>query len=191
VVLEAGRVVAAGRPGEVPLPSEAPAPAAAGALAGGLIGNAIDGRPFVVDCYIRGSVSGPVAGGLIGDAGNNYASRTPILINSYAACKMLPLPGSQWLPTFGGLFGREDRHGQRFTVAACLWDAKLSGVQVGIGTGPHPGYYGTGLTTERMQQLETFEQAGWVLGYTWAMPESGYPVLRWELTAEAGQKPQN
>ena len=73
-------------------------------------------------------------------------------------------------------------------MAGCFWDTKLSGVQVGIGTGPNPGYYGTGLTTDQMQQLETFRQAGWDLGYTWAMSEGSYPVLRWELTENASQR---
>jgi hypothetical protein len=47
---------------------------------------------------------------------------------------------------------------------------------------------GTGLTTEQMQQQDTFKRAGWDFGYTWAMPEGGYPVLRWELAEGAGPR---
>ena len=35
-----------------------------------------------------------------------------------------------------------------------------------------------------------FQQAGWDFGSTWVMPDSGYPVLRWELAAAVESKPQ-
>ena len=145
--------------------------------AGGLAGNAALFAPhgqLVADCYARGSVAGSITGGLIGNASDVR------IVNCYAACEMIPAasPAATSSTTaVGGLWGNADAHSPPL-VTGCFWDVELSNVHVGAGSGP--GHYGTGLTTQQMQQRDAFQQAKWDLGYTWAMPENDYPVLQWE-----------
>ena len=156
-------------------------------IAGGLIGHGpYDGS--VADCYARGSATGVVVGGLIGNLENGgvYNSR---ILNSYAACDMLAPSDSAKSVVGSGLFGKKQWSWQPSIVIGCFWDKELP--KVPLVADLSPANYGTGLTTRQMQQQETFKQAGWDLGYTWAMLEDGYPALRWELVGEAGQKPQN
>jgi hypothetical protein len=152
--------------------------------AGGLTGD-IQGGVSVVDSYARGSVAGSVAGGLAGNAAT--VGFPTYVLNSYAACEMLGLSVGKEVPVVGGLFGKTTSSAGSFTAAACFWDAELSKIPVGIGSGP--AYSGTGLATKQMQQQDTFKQAGWDFDSTWAMQENGYPVLQWELVQDAGQKP--
>ncbi len=147
--------------------------------AGGLIGSALVSGGPIMDCYARGSVAGSLAGGLAG-----LTSAVPVL-SSYAACEMTPLASSDGtIAVMGGLFG-EARYLSATQVADCFWDAELSGVSVGAGS--NLVSYGEGLTTERMQQQATFEQAGWDFRSVWTMAEGEYPALQWESAADAAQ----
>ncbi|MEN6577747.1 MAG: GLUG motif-containing protein, partial [Phycisphaerales bacterium] len=141
--------------------------------AGGLIGNAsLVSRGPIMDCYTRGSVTGSPAGGLVG------AVVGAQVLNSYAACEVIPLtPGDGTAAVAGGLFG-EAGASSRILVDGCFWDTGVSGV--GLSTGQGVQYIGTGLTTVQMQQKATFEQAGWDLDSVWAIAEGEYPVLQWE-----------
>jgi len=145
--------------------------------AGGLIGtvHAMSGAS-ITDCCAQGSVAGSSTGGLVG-----IASGVPVL-NSYAACEMIPLVSSDGTPaTVGGLLG-EANYLPEIRVTNCLWDGELSGIPLGAGS--DSGSYGTGLTTEQMQQQGTFEQAGWDLDTVWTMQEDWYPILQWERAAD-------
>jgi hypothetical protein len=153
-------------------------------IAGGLIGHG-PGDGSVADCYARGSVASAVVGGLIGNLDNSGANDSRIL-SSYAACDMLAPPGSAESPVGSGLFGKEQWPWQPSIIIGCFWDKELP--KVPLMAGPYPANYGTGLTTQQMQQQETFKRAGWDLGYAWAMPEGGYPVLRWELAEDGRQR---
>jgi hypothetical protein len=155
-------------------------------VAGGLIGHGPhDGS--VVDCYARGSVMGIAAGGLIGNLEGSGFNDSRIL-NSYAVCDMLAPPGNAASPVGSGLFGGKQWPWQPSIVLGCFWDKEL--VKVPLVSDLSPASYGTGLTTQQMQQQDMFQQAGWDFGSTWVMPESGYPVLRWELAAGVESKPQ-
>ena len=153
---------------------------AAGGLAGGL-----QGGVSLVNNYARGSVTGSVIGGLAGDA--NMVGFPTSVVNSYAACAMLPLAGGKDVPVVGGLFGKTGSPSGSFLTAACFWDAELSNTLFGAGSGS--ASCGTGLTTKQTQQQDTFQQAGWDFDSTWAMPDRGYPVLRWELAQDTAGKP--
>jgi len=147
--------------------------------AGGLVGDAslsASRSPLISDCHSRGVVAGTIVGGLIG------AASWVRIVNSYAACEMVPMVGATPV-VLGGLLGEADV--RRPPLApGCFWDAELSGVSAGIGSGR---VLGTSLTTEQMQQQATFEQAGWDFDSVWVMAEDGYPVLQWEVAADAGQ----
>jgi hypothetical protein len=158
--------------------------------AGGLIGFGPAGGS-VADCYARGSIAGVVVGGLIGDIEMSGPDESRIL-DSYAAFAVLPRPSGGEALIGNGLCGRKLYSWGPWhvlPVLGCFWDKELP--KVHFAPGPYPANFGTGLTTQQMQQQATFKQTGWDFGSTWAMPESGYPVLRWELTADAGQQPQN
>jgi hypothetical protein len=132
-----------------------------------------------MDCYAQGSVTGSLTGGLVGSI-----SATPLL-NSYAACEMIPMAsGDGTTAVMGGLLG-EARYLAATQVTGCFWDAELSGVSVGAGSGA--ASCGTGLTTEQMRQKTTFEQAGWDLDSIWAITEGEYPILQWESAVDAAQ----
>ncbi len=148
--------------------------------AGGLLGDTSI-KVSVVDCYARGSVAGSLIGGLTG--GDSGASGSHVyVLNSYAACTMVPLAEGQEVPVLGGLVGSRKPPYETFTTVACFWDTELS--QVLIGTGAGPMYCGTGLTTKQMQQPDAFRQAGWDFDSTWTMAKDGYPQLRWEKPKE-------
>jgi hypothetical protein len=155
--------------------------------AGGLLGSTSTSLS-VVDCYARGSTAGSIIGGLIGkhDEGVGFPA---YLVNSYAACIMQPVAQGQQAPVVGGLFGSRTLRNAVPAEIACFWDAELS--QARLGTGSGPACSGTGLTTKQMQQQSTFQQARWDLDRTWTLPADSYPVLQWELAAEAGQRAQN
>jgi hypothetical protein len=150
--------------------------------AGGLIGR-LPGGGSIIDSYARGSITGSVIGGLAGDAG---PVGFPIwVVNSYAACEILPPAAGNDSAVAGGLFGKITLSKGSFLTDASFWDTELS--EVSLGTGAGPDYGGTGLPTQQMQQQDTFQQAGWDFDSTWTMSDGGYPVLRWELARAAEQ----
>ncbi|HNS22880.1 MAG TPA: hypothetical protein PKH24_20445 [Sedimentisphaerales bacterium] len=146
--------------------------------AGGLVGNALlSSGGLLADCYARGSVTGSPAGGLAG------AIVGTSVLNSYAACEMIPATTSDGTaPVVGGLFGQASPSLDA-PMDGCFWDSQLSVVSVGAGSDSTS--CGIGLTTEQMQQQATFEQAGWDFDSIWAMTEGEYPALQWELAADA------
>jgi hypothetical protein len=146
--------------------------------AGGLIGEAFS-ELTIADCYARGSVTGSTAGGLIG---NTHSGVNTYILNSYAACPLFGRAGATAPPLVGGLFGRRDWDQPAYLITGCLWDAELS--RTTAGTGLTLADFGTGLTTQALQQRTTFEQAGWDFGYTWVLPPGDYPVLQWEMAQD-------
>jgi hypothetical protein len=144
--------------------------------AGGLVGRGGPHRGrMLADSYARGSVTGYTIGGLVG---TGYELR---IANCYAACEMLAVDTEDGPARAGGALGRVQ---QGPVMSGCFWDTELSGLDAPLGD-RSPFYnafdLGTGLTTEQMQDETVFEQAGWYLGYIWAVPEADWPVLRWEL----------
>ena len=131
---------------------------------GGLVGSTVP-VSNVSDCYSRGNVSGmDQVGGLIGfDAG--------LMTQCYST------GGVSGIGRVGGLVGR----GNPFSPDAIVnnfWDIETSG-SAGSAAG-------IGLTTDRMQDRQTFLDAGWDfvdevdngLHEIWRMPdEGGYPEL--------------
>jgi hypothetical protein len=71
------------------------------------------------------------------------------------------------------------------SLTACFWDIQTSGRSNGVGYGSSGG--ATGKTTDLMQTLSTFTDAGWDFSTTdgdpadWQMPPSSYPRLAWEI----------
>ncbi|NLO32502.1 MAG: hypothetical protein GX117_03985 [Candidatus Hydrogenedentes bacterium] len=109
---------------------------------------------YVYDCYATGSITGTTyVGGLIGrHYGRLYAS--------YAT-------GAPQGSTFvGGLVGSNEG-----MIDWSFWDTDSSGQYERTG--------GRGLPTEKMQQISTFQIAGWS-GRGWVMEEGDYPHLQWE-----------
>ncbi len=149
---------------------------------GGLAGEIFFGSS-IMDCYAHGSVAGSMIGGLVGDAGTT--GFPALILNSYAAGEMLGLSDAN-APVVGGLLGSRKFQFDRLVVSGCFWDTERSKVQVATGAGP--AGYGTGLTTQQMQQEDTYKQVGWDFDAVWTMPEGGYPILRWEL-AQDTKKP--
>ncbi len=134
---------------------------------GGLVGKNFDKNPTVTDCYSVAAVTGSsIVGGLIGES--NGSTR-----NCYSAG---PVSGSD---SVGGLVGWCHSRSQRDRGGlACFWDTMTTGQTVSD--------RGTGLTTAQMQEMQTYQSAGWdFLGQMqdglheiWQMPEGGgYPAL--------------
>ena len=126
---------------------------------GGLVGVNVASVSY---CYSTGAVSGRDAiGGLVG------GNRGPVN-NSYSIGMVIGDERS------GGLVGREDEYGN---APNCFWDKEVSGVDTSID--------GSGLTTEGMQQADTYLDAGWdsvgestngLHGF-WLIENSAYPRL--------------
>jgi hypothetical protein len=150
---------------------------AAEQTAGGLIGDgdAAFGA-WVMDSYVRGSVTGSRIGGLLG------LTSDVSIMNCYAACAMIPVASDDGRPAaVGGLFGDTTKYRVPLVIGS-FWDTEVSGA--GLSSGDGTQYPGTGLSTDQMQQQATFEQAGWNFASVWAMTEGGYPILQWELALE-------
>jgi hypothetical protein len=131
---------------------------------GGLAGT---NRGSVADCYARGAVAGDrCIGGLVGQ-NNKLVSRC------YGAGAVT---GSG---NVGGLIGLADP--ATASTSSSFWDIEAAGIQISAG--------GIGWTQKRMQDQDTFLQAGWdFVGETtngiqdlWVMPEGGYPELTMSL----------
>lgn len=150
--------------------------------AGGLVGDGhVAYGTWIMDSHVSGSVAGSCIGGLLG-----VVARSMRIMNSYAVCEMIPVaPGGQdAVAVMGGFFGDASTY-QAPLVIGSFWDMEVSGTSFSTGQGTQ--YPGAGLTTERMQQQATFEQAGWDFRSVWTMTEGEYPVLQWESAADAAQ----
>ena len=161
-----------------------------GDYVGGLVG-----RHFgpINNCYSNGYVgaTGDYVGGLAGENGG-------IITNCYSLCSVAGneyvggLTGYNWTAisncysaglvsgnkAVGGLVGHNNGRSGGGTITNSVWDVNTSGWATSAG--------GTGKTTDEMQQISTFLDAGWdFLGETangtcnfWQMPDSpDYPVL--------------
>jgi hypothetical protein len=140
---------------------------------GGLIGFNWGG--VVSNCYSTGIVSGfDLVGGLMG---RNYNG---MVNNCYSTG---PVSGTGGF--VGGLVGKNDgEDGSSGIVLHSFWDRQTSGQTGGDGS------TGTDKTTAKMQDMNTFLDAGWdFVGETtngpsddWSEPAGGgYPVLWWQL----------
>jgi hypothetical protein len=141
------------------LASHSSAAASGSGYIGGLVGF---NDAYVAASYSSGPVSGGAAvGGLVGQnrRGTITMSYSTGLVSGDSA--------------IGGLVGA----GDSFHVTACFWDIESSG-RISSAAG-------TGLTTARMRDMETFLEAGWdfadeVFNGTcdyWQMPAEGPPRL--------------
>ena len=146
--------------------------------AGGFIGRARWSRfsfSLILDCYVQGSVAGSIVGGLAGQACSTR------VMNFYTANEIFLLEGNDKELIVGGLYGkvRTSILDKAPLTIACFWDTELSGIT--IGTGSDPLELGMGLTTEQMQDKETFRNAGWDFSHVWMISEGDYPRLQWEI----------
>ncbi|MHC5155184.1 MAG: GLUG motif-containing protein [Planctomycetota bacterium] len=156
-------------------------------LIGGLVG---DSRGNIISCYASGSVTAyEWVGGLTGDhfglisysyatgevtgtgsfaIGGLSGSNCDKIVACYSTGKVTASSGT------GGLVGRDTSSSTYF---ACFWDTETSQQSTSEG--------GTGLTTEQMQDVNTFISAGWDFANEnengtnqfWTMPPNGYPQL--------------
>jgi len=139
---------------------------------GGLVGNNYGTvRWSYSHAHVRGQ---KYAGGLIGYH-PSYRSKTQSCFST-GTVKGIDASSN----SLGGLLG----YLSSGIVTGCFWDQQTSGMETGGG--------GTGKTTEQMQSLETFLEAGWSfydiarkqVG-VWIMPEHGaYPTLSWQSESE-------
>jgi len=130
---------------------------------GGLVGS---NNGMVSRCFAHVDVSGDYGvGGLIGQS-SGFANEC------YA------IGGHSVKGHIGGLIGARWGSG---SVIKCFWDTQTSGTDHSKG--------GTGKTTEQMQQIDTFQEAGWDFagaaddGFDdiWVMPgDNRYPILWWQ-----------
>jgi len=125
-------------------------------------------RSYIHNCYARGSVIGEEnVGGIVG-----YNDRFGTIKNCYATGSV------SGAIKVGGLIG-QNRNGD---VIYSFWDIETSGQTISAG--------GTGETTARMQNPDTYIDSGWIFtyqqdgpNYTWAEPVGGgYPILWWQIS---------
>jgi hypothetical protein len=139
-----------------------------GGLIGSFSGNA------VTDCYATGSVGGGIGtwpiGGLVGSLGMMGGK----ISNCYATGKVSQ---GNLKANFGGLIGQMQSSPWTH-VNHCFWDVETTGVTVSAA--------GQGLTTSQMQDIQTYQAAGWDLvddmtdgmDDIWYIPaDGGYPLL--------------
>ena len=126
------------------------------AQVGGVVGQN-QGEGLVSNSYGRGQVSGSSrVGGLVG---YNFGGRVE---SSFAAAI---ITGEQEI---GGLVGSQ----WSALVEESFWDVEISGVAESAG--------GEGRTTEELNQIETFEVAGWSIEGVGPDENDGYPYLSGE-----------
>ena len=167
---------------------------------GGLVGDLAGAEALVIGCYSSGTVSGQsmYIGGLVG-----VVRELACVSDSYSMCIV------DGETSVGGLIGQfgagedvtggivthcyscgdvkgDDKVGglvgwgtlPLWSISECFWDIEASGQTA--------SFYGTGLTTAEMQNINTYLEAGWDFieenknGYDdiWQMPASGgYPAL--------------
>ena len=162
--------------------------------AGGLAGT---NEGMITGCFTTGQcMGGRYVGGLVG---RNYQGTISCCFSTAEALEGVydagGLVGNNWRGSVvecyatgrvscvseygeGGVVGSSGS-----TVLACFWDTQTSGLQSSDA--------GEGRTTAQMQDIETFQLAGWDFvsandGPTdaWAMPEGGgYPILWWQMAS--------
>ena len=127
---------------------------------GGLAGKTVDEQSVVSNCYSTGSVDGGTyVGGLLGQVERGRA------FNSYSTGSV---SGNQYV---GGFTGNIRVLGG---VMHCFWDTETSGQSTSPG--------GTGKTTDEMQTISTFSEAGWDFNAIWTICAGmNYPVLLWQI----------
>jgi hypothetical protein len=140
-----------------------------GRYAGGLAG---EDYGTIVASYSTGAVNGDeYAGGLVGQTSGD---------NSITMCYSTgAVTGRQWR---GGLVAGHGEYGENWVVAS-FWDTETSGRANSAG--------GVGLETLRMQDIDTFRNAGWDLVREygngrceyWEMKPGEYPRLRYHTGA--------
>ncbi len=133
-----------------------------GRTLGGLVGTCLTG--IITGCYATGSVSGSwELGGLVGSL--LIGSK---ITNCYAVGRVSSSTNSA---NSGGLVGTIDR--EYIWVNGCFWDVETSSLSRSAA--------GIGLATAQMQDIETYQNAGWdFAGYRtdgisdiWRMSEGG------------------
>jgi hypothetical protein len=162
-----------------------------GALAGST-GGEYTGTSTITGCYSTGTVRGTSGtssvGGLVGDSWGaiSYCYSTAAVsggscvgglvgVNEYSPVRWCYSTGAvRGTESAGGLVGfNNEGH-----VSRCFWDTQTSGCAQSDG--------GTGKITSEMQDIRTYQDAGWDfvgevndgLHEVWRMPEEGgYPVL--------------
>ncbi len=136
-------------------------------LVGGLIG---ENSGDISNCYATGTVIGEEnVGGLVGYQGRFDSNAT--VSQCYAACGIIASPND----SIGGLIGKSSVHSINTNS---FWDINVSGQKTSAG--------GIGLPTAKLQDSETYLNAGWdMVGETsngaadiWTIIESNtYPQL--------------
>ena len=152
-----------------------------GSYIGGFIGHS---GGDVSNCYSLGSVSchdSEDVGGFVGRNGGNG-----IINNCYSAS---PVIVDEDCDDFGGFVGYDYSD----LISNSFWDIETSGMP-----DPESGYEDEdgmiGLTTDQMQNINTFLDAGWDFTAEtangtddiWFMPQNGYPLLAWEPASQQG-----
>jgi hypothetical protein len=120
----------------------------------------------IISCYSTVAITGrDKSGGLVG-------LNTGSIVSSYAtgAVRSTPPDIGTKDPYFGGLVGQN----YEGTITASFWDMQTTRQAVSYG--------GKGLTTQQMQTLSIYQNAGWA-GRGWVIQDGiGYPRLSWENT---------
>jgi len=140
-------------------------------IIGGLVGENLEGGD-ISDCYStalvacrQGGSPSKGAGGLVGNNAGGTISRC------YSAGKVI---SETVFASLGGLMGINSGE----SIDACFWDVQASGRTSGVGEGASVGIFGK--TTEQMQTLTTFTDAGWDFSKpVWMMSGQDYPRLIW------------
>lgn len=138
---------------------------------GGLVGENLEWGS-ICDCYSmalvacrQGGSPSEGAGGLVGHNAGGTISRC------YSAGKVI---SETVFASLGGLIGSSSGE----SIGACFWDVQASGRTSGVGEGSSEGIFGK--TTEQMQTISTFTDAGWDFDRpVWMMSGQDYPRLIW------------
>ncbi|HML75411.1 MAG TPA: hypothetical protein PKB02_13050, partial [Anaerohalosphaeraceae bacterium] len=138
---------------------------------GGLVGENLEWGS-IRDCYSmalvacrQGGSPSKGAGGLVGN--NNGGT----ISGCYSAGKVI---SETVFASLGGLIGSSSGE----SIGACFWDVQASGQTSGVGEGFSEGIFGK--TTEQMQTISTFTDAGWDFDRpVWRMSGQDYPRLVW------------
>jgi len=114
-------------------------------------------------------------GGLVGEADTWDVG----WIHCYAASELVRVSDEPPRRGIGGLAG--DLPADNLLLG-CLWDRELSGTEVCCGPSPWDTVQDVhGRTTQEMQTVDTYIQAGWNFDAHWTMPDvNDYPRLQWE-----------
>ncbi|MEN6309824.1 MAG: GLUG motif-containing protein [Anaerohalosphaeraceae bacterium] len=140
-------------------------------IIGGLIGANLD-QGSISNCYStalvacrQGGSPSKGAGGLVGHIVDGTIS------NCYFAGKVI---SETIFASLGGLIGINSGE----CIGICFWDVQVCGLTSGVGEGSSEGILGK--TTQQMQTLATFTNAGWDFDRpVWMMCGQEYPKLVW------------